>query len=370
MNTTLERAETILHKPRFAPHTPLRAELNQAVDAYFERTGLERTGEGKMVLKSCIIFTWAALSYGFLLLWASTWWQAGLLCVSLGLALAGVGFSVMHDGNHGSYSRRRWLGKLAGGAIDLLGGSAYVWIQKHNVLHHTYTNIDGYDDDIEIKPFLRMAEGHPRYWFHRFQWFYWVPLFTFFTTKWVLVDDFLSLATGKVGGHPFARPKGWDLVQLLAGKVSFVIYAIVIPLNFIPVVPYVIGYFFTSTVWGVTMGMVFQLAHAVETVDFEDAAVTEQYQPWVEHQLATTTDFARNNPFLTWYLGGLNFQVEHHLYPRISHLHYPALSEIVREVAGRHGITPHDFPSLSSALLSHLRYLYRMGHPAPVSAAA
>lgn len=348
--------------PRFPAHSSLRDDLDQAVEAYFRDTGLEPGGGARMWLKTATILAWAATSYLLLVLWASSWWTAVPLACSLGLALAGIGFCVMHDGNHGAYSRRGWVNRLMGGVIDMMGGSSYVWKQKHNVLHHTFTNIDGVDDDIELRPFFRLTEGQGRSWFHRFQHLYWVPLFAFFTTKWILLDDFVAVARGVVGHHPMRRPRGLDLAQLLAGKVSFILWGIVLPLQFVPLVPYLVGYVLVCTVWGVTMGLVFQLAHAVEGVTFMDRAEAAP-TPWVEHQLATTADFARSNPVLTWYLGGLNHQVEHHLFARICHVHYPALATIVRDVCQKHGITPHDHPTMLGALRAHLRHLRRLGAP-------
>ncbi len=353
--------------PRFKAQSTLRTDLDQAVDAYFRDAGLDPGGGPRMWVKSVALIGWALASYLLLILWASTWWTAAPLAVSLGLALAGIGFSVMHDGNHGAYSRRRWVNRLTGATIDFMGGSSYVWRQKHNVLHHTYTNIDGVDDDIELRPFFRLTESQGRSWFHRFQHIYWVPLFAFFTTKWILLDDFVAVAKGEVGHHPMRRPRGLDLAQLLAGKLCFVVWAIVLPLQFVPLVPYLVGYALVCTVWGITMGLVFQLAHAVEGVSFmERAEVTRD--PWIEHQLATTADFARSNPVLTWYLGGLNHQVEHHLFARVCHVHYPALAGVVRDVCRAHGITPHDHPTMLGALRAHLRFLKRLG-AAPVAPA-
>jgi linoleoyl-CoA desaturase len=355
-------------QPRFPAHSPLRAELNAEVDAYFERTGLDPAGGRPMWMKTLVIGAWLVTSYLLLLFVASTWWAAGLLCASLGLAIAGVGFSVMHDANHGSYSASKRLNKLAAATIDLVGGSSFMWRHKHNVLHHTYTNVHGMDDDIELRPFLRLTVDQRRFWFHRFQWFYWVPLFVFFTTKWWFVDDFVALIKGKTGKHPFPRPRGWDLAQLFGGKLFFIAWGVVLPLTIFPWQQYLAGYVVVSAVCGITLGTVFQLAHAVDNVTFTRAPLELS---WVEHQVATTTDFARDRRLLTWYVGGLNFQVEHHLFPRVGHRHYPALAPIVREVCARHGVAINDHASVTSALRSHLRFLARMGAPtAPTAAAA
>ncbi|MGE0713603.1 MAG: fatty acid desaturase [Planctomycetota bacterium] len=357
--------------PRFPSQTPLRAELTGAVQDYFRRSGQDPHGGARMVLKTAAIFTWVAASYASLLLWSQSWWTALPLCASLALALAAVGFSVMHDGGHGAYSEGRRVNRLAAACLDLIGGSSFVWHHKHNVLHHTYTNVEGADDDIEFHPFLRLSDGQPRYWFHAFQHLYWAPLLLFLATKWVFVDDFVALARGEVGGHPLPTPSARELAWLLSGKLIFAVWAVLIPLLLVSPLAYLAGYALVSGLLGLTLGVVFQLAHAVEGTSFFAPAPGGTLElPWAEHQLATTADFARRNRLLTWFVGGLNHQVEHHLFPRVGHRHYPALAEIVRQVCARHGIVPHDHPTVAGALLAHVRHLRRLGRraasPAPL----
>lgn len=348
--------------PSYPRHSALRAELKLAVDGYFREAGLDAHGGGSAALKAALIAAWAVASWALLVWWASSWWAALPLAISLGLALAGVGFAIMHDGGHGASSGRRGLNRLAAASLDLMGGSSYVWHVKHNLLHHTYPNVEGMDDDIEFLPFFRLAPGQPRRWFHRWQHLYWAPLFLFFTTKWIFVDDFLAVARGAVGRHPLPRPGRLQLLGLCAGKLTFVTWALIVPLLWVPVLPWLLGYLLVSLVWGLTLGVVFQLAHVVEGTRFVPGAVALP-APWVEHQLATTADFARHNRLLTWYVGGLNHQVEHHLFPRVAHRHYPALARIVREVCARHGITPLEHTSCWSAFRAHLRHLRDMGRP-------
>lgn len=299
-----------------------------------------------------------------MLAFASTPWVAAPLAVSLGLAMACIGFSIMHDGNHGSHSSSRRLNALVGGTLDMLGGSSWMWRHKHNVIHHTYTNVDDVDDDIALRPFFRLTEGQARYWFHRWQYLYWLPLFLLFTTKWILVDDFVALARGKIGDHPVVRPRGWDLAQLLLGKVSFLLWGVIIPLQFVSPTTYLIGYMLVFGPMGVTLGLTFQLAHVVEGAAFRTVPVGGVLpDAFVEHQLATTVDFARSNRLVTWYVGGLNFQVEHHLFPKVGHQHYPAIAGIVREVCARHGIVPLEHATVWQAICAHIRFMRRLGRP-------
>ncbi len=318
-----------------------------------------------MWIKSALIAVWLVLSYTSLVFWATTWWQAIPLAVSLALAVAGVGFNIMHDGGHGAYSRHRLVNRLSALSLDLIGASSYVWHFKHNVMHHHYTNIEGVDEDIEAEPFLRLAPGQPRRPYHRFQHYYVWLLLGLFHPKWAFVDDFRTLIIGRIGSRAVPRPRGRELVILLTGKVAHLAFALLIPLALHPWTTVAIVYAVFSLILGITLATVFQLAHCVEEASFAEIPKDDQRmeRDWVKHQLATTVDFAPRNRGLTWYLGGLNFQVEHHLFPRISHLHYPALAAITRAVCDEHGVAHRSHDTFWGALRSHVQYLKRMGQP-------
>lgn len=364
------------NRPSFPSHSSLRTELNRRVDEYFRQSGKARDGGAGMLVKSAIILGWAVSSYALLMFWSESWWSAAPLAASLGLALACIGFSIQHDGNHGAYSKRPLISKLATGTLDLIGGSSFIWRQKHNVLHHTYTNVDGIDDDIVAWPFLLLAPSQRRLWFHRWQHLYFPVLMgLFFVSKWAIWDDFYVAARGRIGSQRIPRPRGRDLVQMLLGKAFYFGWAFVLPLLVHSVIEFLAVYLLVTFIQGVTLGVVFQLAHAVEEAAFvpvpADGGAVER--PWFEHQLATTMNFATDNRVISWYVGGLNFQVEHHLFPRISHRHYPALAPIVREVCREHGVPYLSQPTMRRALVSHLRFLKDIGagqHSQPSPAAA
>jgi len=368
-NPTLKPTSSPKARPKFAARSALRTALEERSKAYFASSGRDSRGGGRIARKALVILGWTVASYLLLLLWAASWWTAVPLAISLGLGVAGVGFSIMHDGNHGAFSRRPWLNRLASTALDAIGGSSYVWRHKHNVIHHTYTNVDGVDDDLDAGPFLRLAPTQRRRWYHRFQHLYEVPLLGFLALKWTLVDDWVTLAQGTVAEQRFTRPRGRELVRLVGGKLLFLGWALGLPLLLHPVLP-VLGLFaLTAAVVGVTLGIVFQLAHVVEatqiTGDEERLAL-----PWAEHQLATTADFSPRSRLLSWYVGGLNFQVEHHLFPRVSHVHYRALAGIVRETCAEFGVRYLSNDTLWSALRAHFRRLKQLGRATPALAPA
>lgn len=343
-------------------------ELRRRVDAYFERTGRRRRDCPSMYFKTATVLAWFAAAYLLLLLVATSWWAIVPLAAVLGVSIAAIGFNIQHDGGHKAYSERPWINKIMALTLDLMGGSSYLWNWKHNSIHHTYTNINGEDDDIAVGFLGRLSPQQPRYKFHRLQGIYLWLLYGFLALKWHLFDDFYNIATGHIGGHKIPRPKGKDLMVFIGGKVIFFSLAFVIPMLLHPVLAVLGVYALAAFVSGVVLAVVFQLAHCVEEADFPVPVPTagggqEIQNAWAVHQVQTTVDFARGNRLLCWFLGGLNFQIEHHLFNRICHVHYPALSKVVEEVCHEFGVRYAAHGSFWRAVASHYRFLVAMGQP-------
>jgi linoleoyl-CoA desaturase len=343
-------------------------ELRKRVDDYFERTGRRRRDCPKMYFKTATVLAWFIASYIVLLFVATSWWTIVPLAIIVGLAIAAIGFNIQHDGGHKAYSERPWVNKIMALTIDLMGGSSYLWNWKHNAIHHTYTNIHGADDDINIGFFGRLSPQQRRLKFHRFQGIYLWLLYGFLSIKWHLFDDFYNIAVGHISGHKIPRPRGRDLLVLIGGKVFFFSIAFVLPMMLHPIWAALGVYALAAFVNGVVLSVVFQLAHIVEDAKFPVPAATvaggRQIQTdWAVHQVQTTVDFARRNRALSWLLGGLNFQIEHHLFSRICHIHYPAVSKVVEEVCQEYGVRYTAHRTFWSALASHYRWLVLMGKP-------
>lgn len=316
-----------------------------------------------------------------LAIWASSWFAIVFVRpgVALGLlAMAGlvigtvlIGFCVQHDANHGAYFRSRRFNHLMGWTSDsLLGFSSYAWRVKHNVAHHTYTNVDEYDDDISQTPFARlMPTQEPKPWY-RLQHLYIWPLYSVMVLRWQTGADIAALVRHRIGRTTIRMPRRWDLAGLLVGKALFISWAIVAPLLFYPWWVVAAGYVGFTMATSLVTATTFQLAHCVEEADFTSAeALAANKRIWAVHEVETTVDFCPRNAFLTWVLGGLNFQIEHHLFPRVQHTHYPRIAEIVSRNAAKHGVRYTAQPSLWVALRSHhrhLRNLGRMGVPVEI----
>lgn len=341
-------------------------ELRRRVDVYFA-DGRRRRDCWQMYLKTAVVLSWLATSYAMLVFVVPTWWLAAPLAISLALAISVVGFSIQHDGSHHAYSRHEWVNRLAATTLDLIGASSYLWKWKHVVFHHTYPNVDGQDTDIAPGAVARLSPHQPRRWFHRWQHLYLWPVYGLTAAHWHLFADFKEVALGAIGPHKIPRPKGWDLAVFLLGKVVSTSLLLVVPMLVHPWWVVLAFYAVVTGVAGVVLTLVFQLAHCVGEADFPLPAGTTPHMEnaWAVHQVRTTVDFARRSRVLCWLLGGLNFQIEHHLFPGVCHVHHPALSRIVEGTCREFGVPHTTHGSFLGGLRSHYRWLRELGLPEP-----
>lgn len=339
--------------------------LKSKTDDYFKNKNILRTGNHKLFIKTAVLLVSLVVIYTLLVFYTP---QSNLLCILLcvliGVNFAGIGFNIMHDGAHGSYSGNKFLNRIMGYTLNLMGGNVYLWKQKHNVNHHTYTNIEDVDDDIDIKPFLRTHTGQKRFLIHRFQHFYCFFLYGFTLIFWVFYRDFKKYFTGKISKNiDMKKMSLQEHFNFWVWKLIHFSLFIVIPIYTIGLVETIIGYNIMGFVCGLLLAIVFQLAHVVEETDFVTpiSDTTQIEKEWAIHQVSTTANFATKSKLVNRLLGGLNFQIEHHLFPRISHIHYPDLNKIVRETCREFNIVYKEFPTILSAIRSHLLHLKKVG---------
>lgn len=338
-------------------------EVRRRVDDYFRSSNRSPRDCPAMYLKTAIILTLFGGFYSLLVFVAASPWQALPLAVLLSLSMAAIGFNIEHDGSHHAYSNRAWINRLAAMTMDLIGASSYVWHWKHVVVHHTYVNITGHDADIDIAFFGRLTPHQKRFKLHRWQHIYLWPLYGLNVIKWNLYDDFRDVILGRIGQTRMPRPKRWELVGFLGSKAVFLTLAFGLPLLVHPIWMVLLFYVLIAALAGVVVSVVFQLAHCVEEAEFpmpvEDSGSMES--AWAVHQVQTTMDFARRSKVESWLLGGLNFQIEHHLFPRVCHVHYPAISSLVEQTCRDFGVRYGEHPTFRAGLWSHFRWLRRMG---------
>ncbi len=336
--------------------------LKQEVDAYFERNALKKTGNWKLYAKTAILIPSAIGMYLLLMFVPMHWTLSSLLWIAFGLNMAAIGFNIMHDACHGSFSTRGWVNELFGLTNNFLGGNAFLWKLKHNIIHHTYTNVDGVDDDINNMPFMRQCSTQPWKPMHQFQSIYMFFLYGF-TSLFMFFMDYIKYFSKKIYTTPLKKMDAKEHIIFWGGKIFFILFYIVIPIVLIGWKAWLIGFLISQFTLGLTLAIVFQLAHVVEHAEFESAGVdpVKIENEWAIHQVKTTANFAFSNKLITWFVGGLNYQIEHHLFPRISHIHYPAISKIVRETCEQFDLNYIYFPSTRAAVASHVRFMNQMG---------
>jgi len=340
--------------------------VRRRVDAYFEEKGISKHGNAKMVLKTISMF---ALFYGpYLLIISGAFdpWAMFAFACFMGIGNAGIGMSVMHDANHGGYSASSTVNRWIGYSINLIGGNAFTWKIQHNVLHHTFTNIYHHDEDLDPSGSMRFTPDAEIKPLHRFQHFYATFLYGVMTLVWVLHKDFLQLARynekGLIKGTRGTYRR--ELLVMIGSKVIYYIILLVIPMMLLDITfwQWLIAFLAHHFIAGVILGYVFQMAHVVESVSFPKPNTQNTIEnEWAIHQMYTTANFARFNKLVSWYVGGLNYQVEHHLFPKICHVHYPSISEIVKKTAAEFNLPYNDTPTFWGALVSHFRLMRDLG---------
>jgi len=337
--------------------------LRKATDQYFREHKLRKTGNWRLYHKALVLIPLALGIYVFLLGASYPAWIGLLLCAVLGLTISSIGFNIMHDACHGSYSSRKWVNNLLSLSMNCIGGNAFFWKQKHNILHHTYTNIEGIDDDIAQSRLLRQSPTQEWMPVHRYQHLYLPLAYSLTLFVWVGVRDFLKYFQRRINNTPLQPMDTSEHVIFWLSKALYGVFYVAIPIYFVGFNAWVTGFVTMYVVAGIVLSYTFQLAHAVEGPEFDAAGVEDRMleHEWAAHQVRTTANFAPQNKIVSWFVGGLNFQVEHHLFPRISHVHYPALSRIVQEQCRKHGLPYHCFPTVGKAVASHMRTMKKLG---------
>ncbi len=338
-------------------------DLKKGIDLYFEENKVKRTGNWKLYTKTITLAIAATFLYVLLLSTPVSLLTGILLSGTLGLVLASIGFNVMHDACHGSYSDKKWVNNTLGLSLNALGGNAFIWKFKHNIIHHTYTNVDGVDDDIAKSPVMRQCSTQKWVPAHRFQHIYVVPVYALSSFLWVFMMDFTKYFQKKVFTTPLQKMSRHEHIMFWLSKALYVLFYIAIPVYFVGWQAWGIGFAAMHMVLGLTLALVFQLAHVVEQTEFESAGVEPKMieNEWAIHQVKTTANFAPKNQIISWFVGGLNYQVEHHLFPRVSHIHYPAISKIVADACERHQLPYNVYATMSGAVASHFRMMKELG---------
>jgi linoleoyl-CoA desaturase len=338
--------------------------LRQRVNEYFQDRNLSEKANGLMYLKTLSMLALYFVPYTLLyLLGASPIWIMAMYFV-MGFGMSGIGMSVMHDAIHGAYHSNKWVNKIMGATIYFISGNAATWRVQHNVLHHNFTNVEGLDDDMKTAGLLRLHRSQDWKPIHKYQAWYAPFVYSLLTINWVISKDFRQLMLyykeGMEGHNTHNIRNEW--IILIATKMMYLSLFLVLPMIFTEAAWYwtLMGFLLMHFTAGFVLSYVFQLAHMVEDVEHEDIPADGNMDEWMEHQLKTTANFAPKNWLLNWYVGGLNFQIEHHLFPNICHIHYPQIAKIERQTTEEFHLNYQQHDTLMGAVRSHYKHLRLM----------
>ncbi len=357
----------MIKTPQFSNRrsTDFSKELKSRVNGYFKTNNISKHANKSMILKTIFMLL---LFFGPLFLIntgivKSVWLLFALYIVS-GLGMSGIGMGIMHDAIHGSYSRHKRTNKILGYTLNLIGANATVWKIQHNVLHHTFTNVNGSDDDINPPFFLRFSPNTKWHWSHKFQYIYIWFFYCISTILWVTAKDFVRLTRYRNMGFMDNKEFNKKITAIIGWKLLYYSYALILPLIIVPLSWWIIVLAFLSMhiITGFLVSTVFQIAHIIPDTDFpmpdEKNIITGD---WYRHQLATTSNFSPRSKVFSWLIGGLNYQVEHHLFPNICHVHYKNISVIVEDTAREFGLPYHTKQSFIMAIVDHIKMLRDLG---------
>ncbi|WP_210420735.1 acyl-CoA desaturase [Chitinophaga sp. XS-30] len=339
--------------------------------AYFERKNISPYANSGMWIKTASMLLLYFGPYAAILAGLGTgnaWLFLGLW-VLMGLGMSGIGTSVMHDANHGTYSANKRVNKLISYTLEMIGGYTVNWKIQHNILHHTYTNLSGLDEDIDTMGLIRLSPNQPLKWYHRYQHLYAWFFYMIMTLYWMTAKDFLQVVRYKksnllVKERISLKQAMWHIGMY---KALYYAYIIVLPILFsgMPWYYIIAGFVLMHFTGGLLLSCIFQPAHIMETSDFAVPHHADGKQKvensWAVHEIENTTNFAPRNHVLSWFAGGLNFQIEHHLFTNVCHVHYRKLAPIVKQTAKEFNLPYNEQRTFRKALQTHAIMLKKLG---------
>lgn len=338
--------------------------LNQRVNNYFRENKLSKKANLDMKFKTAFMLTLYFAPFGFIYLDCIHSFATLMMSyLVMGLGMSGIALSVMHDANHGAYSEDKRINNALGYLLNFIGGYHVTWKVQHNVLHHSYTNIHGHDEDLN-QNVMRFSPDQARKSFFKYQAYYATFLYALLTINRFLVKDILQLIryhrNHLLTQHTFL----FYLVELIITKLLYLYFVLILPIMTLdfPAYQILIAFFVMHFLTSLILALIFQPAHILEETDFYVPGENNSMEnDWVIHEMRTTSNFARKGKIFSWFIGGLNYQIEHHLFPHICHIHYKSIAIILKVTAEEYKIPYNQHTTFYDALKSHYTMLDKLG---------
>jgi linoleoyl-CoA desaturase len=338
-------------------------QIRQSAEHYFAEKGLPRHATVFMAYKA-----------GFLVAMIDCGYVALAHITSFGTALAAyflltfssliLSINLGHDAAHHAVTGNKRVDDLIFQAIFALQGlSGYVWQIRHNYSHHVLPNVKEHDTDMEITHLVLVdpdaAEAH---WYHRYQHIYAPFLYTFTSFHLLFVQDFKFFLQKDHANLHLGRIPLIEWVKMIGFKILYFSLTFGLPMFFgkLHFMQVALAWALVQLVASVFVAFTFFISHHVTELNYVDSGPTHDLvaDSWIHHQISTTIDFELNNPLANFLFGGFNLHVAHHVFPEISHEHYPDMTRIIREVLAKNNVSNwYQSFSFAEGCASHIQHL-------------
>lgn len=333
--------------------------LNNRVNVYLQKSGADKYANSRVHLKAAVMFLCYLFCY--FLVYRTTTVLGLYTCFALmGPLTVFLALNIGHESAHNIFCRSKTLNSFFVHIFDFMGASSQIWKYKHVHTHHNHTNIHKVDLELEQPSIVRIFPQSAFKYFHRFQQYYMPFLYSIYTLIWFCVrdfKDFIMLHKKMSKGRPKRELLFFVVSKLLFISRMIILPAMVLPFSWLQIIT---AFIICNVVASITVTFALISTHVGEHSHFpEPDANGLLAHSWVRHQFLTTSDFSRGSRVVTALYGGFNHHLTHHLYPYISHVHYPSISKIIQKVSDDYQIATHPQPTIVAAIASHFRFLGR-----------
>lgn len=342
--------------------------LTQRVNAYFSDRGISRHANAEMIWKTIIILASWAGTYALIMsdILSDSPWLLMLTFLFLGFVNISIAFNIVHDACHGAYSSNPKVNKVLGYSMNFIGGNAYLFTMMHNA-HHAFVNIRGIDVTLETHGLFRFTPAEPYKKVHRWQHIYTPILYSLAMLQWTVMKDFKWMfAETNIGNNKGIKHPKSEIWILLVSKAFYFGVTLALPMIFLSAPWWVVLLCWINMhiLPGATFAFIFQVTHVFDgtcyPVPDKDGSIENNY---AIHVLETTADFSRKKPIANWWMGCINIHVIHHVLPKVCHVHYPALTQILKDTADEYGVRYQENKNFWIALKKHMAMLKHLSKP-------
>ncbi len=333
--------------------------LRKNVAQYFKDTKQPTHAGNKLIPRAVFLLLLFVLIRLVLIFNSQTLWLFYLCNILTGIIALPIILNIGHDAVHNNFSGNKFINKLGSGVFYLFGTSTYFWKLRHIHAHHAYTNVPDWDQDIAQSKIIRLHTKQKHLWFHQLQYVYMPFLFSIYTLNWFFYRDLKDIFSHRFGNKIIQRHPAVQIFLLLVSKFSFLFLMMIVPVLWldVPISAALIGFLLFNISAGLTVTLALVSTHVGSQQAFVQPINNQLPYSWEIHQLKTTADFATKNKFITWFFGGFNHHVAHHIFPGISHVHFNAITPIIQRTTQEFDITYFESPTLISAIREHFTLL-------------